>query len=440
MTTRHPLMETFLNGESLVGEDMMPRVEACIQALVEHEYGQAMLDDRSFNDDGFWPAADAWDARYKPYVVVDGVLHIPVKGVLLHDFGYTISDWITGYVYIQRAFKRGMEDPAVKAVAFITHSPGGMVAGCFDAVDKMFAAKVKPVRAFAHEGAYSAAYAIVGGVADHIVVSRTGGVGSIGVVTSHIDASKAMEQAGYSRTWIYAGKHKVDGNSDGPLPADVKARIQTRIDESYEVFVSTVARNRTALSEEAIRETEALTFTASQALSNKLADSVGSLDDALAAYAADLSSTDGEDEMSTQDQAASQAAIDTAREEGRIAGHATGMTEGQAAGAAAERTRISAILDSDEAKDRPAAARMLAFDTDKAPEAVAASLAKLPKEAATSTETVVETPFDSAMDKNNPDLGANGKKPGGEDEAADPAATVFALAKSAGVRLQAPAQ
>lgn len=70
--------------------------------------------------------------------------------------------------------------------------------------------------------------------------------------------------------------------------------------------------------------------------------------------------------------AVDQAAIDAARAEG----HASGLK----AGAEAERTRISAILGSDAAKSRPAAARMLAFDTDKDSASAAASLAKLPEE------------------------------------------------------------
>lgn len=72
--------------------------------------------------------------------------------------------------------------------------------------------------------------------------------------------------------------------------------------------------------------------------------------------------------------AVDQAAIDTARAEGRA--------EGVKAGAEQERTRISAILESDDAKKRPAAAKMLAFDTDKDSASAIAALAKLPEEAA----------------------------------------------------------
>ena len=71
-----------------------------------------------------------------------------------------------------------------------------MVAGNFDLVDRIFAARgVKPIRAYAAESAYSAAYSIAS-AADDITVSRTGGVGSIGVVTVHADYSQALDAGG----------------------------------------------------------------------------------------------------------------------------------------------------------------------------------------------------------------------------------------------------
>src|SRR5690606_35412971 len=106
------------------------------------------------------------------------------------------------------------------------------------------------------------------------------GVGSIGVVTSHVDMSKMMDDIGYKITFIHAGKHKVDGNSYESLKPEVKERIQARINELYDVFVATVARNR-GLDEQAVRDTEALTFSPSEAMSKGLADSVGPLDDAV---------------------------------------------------------------------------------------------------------------------------------------------------------------
>jgi signal peptide peptidase SppA len=432
---RHPLFATFDNGQSYVAAAEAGRVESCLAALLDHEHGETMLAERAGpSDDGFWPASDDWRAAFRPYIVKDGILQIPVKGVLLHDFSFAVGSWATGYVYIQRAFERGCEDfraGNIKGIALICDSPGGMVAGCFDAVDKMAAAKEAagvPVRGFAHEMAYSACYGVIS-FSDHIAISRTGGVGSIGVVTSHLDLSGMMEKVGVKRTWIFAGKHKVDGNSDGPLPEDVQARIQARIDELYGVFVSAVARGR-GMEEQAVRDTEALTFTATQAVSNGLADSIGSLDDAVAAFVADLGSTEGDEDMSTQDntavdQAAHEAAVAAAREEG--------LTAGRAEGATTERELVFAIIDSDEGKARPAAARALAAEGGRTLDQATAFLAKLPAEQQPGAKKDGQS-FEESMQNGNPNVGATGGDGNDAEQAAETGGDVLALAKQAGLR------
>ncbi|MGU3539989.1 S49 family peptidase [Methylobacterium sp. A54F] len=354
---------------SLVDEHAAGEVAALLAAMVADPRAAELTRVQASADDGFWPEAGNWMTYYRPYVVVDGVLQVPVKGVLLANLSLAYGSYATGYVYIRRAIERGLVDGNVKGIALICDSPGGEVAGNFDLVDAIHAARGrKPIRAFAHERAYSAAYSIAS-AADRIVVSRTGGVGSIGVVTSHTDASAALEKAGLKITFIYAGKHKVDGNATEPLPDDVRARWQARIDELMDVFVDTVARNR-AMTPEAVRATEALTYTASQALEAGLADEIGSLADAVAAFAADLN-TDPEDEtMSDITQAAHDAAVETARADATKAGESTA------------KTRIKAILGSEEAKGRQDLAEHLAFDSEMSADAAIAVLAKAPKAAA----------------------------------------------------------
>lgn len=370
------LLATFNNEPALVNPSMQGQFEAFIvEAQATLGRIEASNDNVRMSDD-FWPAADSWLAQYRPYIVKSGILLIPVKGVLVHGMGYALGGYATGYVYITKALERGLADPEVKGIAFIMDSPGGHVAGNFDLVDKIYDARgQKPIRAFASEGAYSAAYSIAS-AADSITVSRTGGVGSIGVVTSHLDISGAMEQAGYKLTFIHYGKHKVDGNPYEALPKAVKDKIQGRIDALGELFVSTVARNR-AMDAQAVRDTEAATFSADEATSNGLADAIGSLDDAIAVFAADMSNQE-EDDMITQEQL--DAAVASAKAEGVATGKAEGKTEGQREGALAERTRISAILDSEEGKKRPAAAFAAALDTDMTAEKVIAFIAKLPEE------------------------------------------------------------
>ncbi|MGU3665815.1 S49 family peptidase [Methylobacterium sp. A49B] len=379
----NPLLARFAGEPTLVAAERRDRFEACLRVVMADPKVTEILRESAVAGDDFWPEAGSWRSYYRPYVVVDGVLQIPVKGVLLHDFSMAYGSYATGYVYIRKALERGLADDNVKGIAFLCDSPGGEVAGNFDLVDVIYAARgKKPIRAFAHEAAYSAAYSIAS-AADKIWVARTGGVGSIGVVTAHVDVSEAMKDAGLKITFIHAGAHKVDGNPYAPLPEAVQQRIQARIDGLYDVFVSTVARNR-GLKEKAVRATEALCFSADEAKANGLADDVGSLEDAVAAFVAELNPLEQDETMITQE--ALDAAVSTARAEGRAEGETAGRTAGESAGATAAKTRIKAILGSDESKGREDLAQHFAFDSDLPAEAAVAALTKAPKAAAAAPE------------------------------------------------------
>ncbi len=422
------LASRFVGVSSLLAPEMRARFEGALAAVNAHvDRDKLMVSHHAAADDGFWPAPDDWRSAYRPYVVRDGILFVPVKGLLLHDFPWALGSWATGYIYIARAIERGLADVNVRGIALAVDSYGGEVAGCFELVDRIFAARgQKPIRSFAHEFAYSAGYAIAC-AADQIVMSRTGGVGSIGVVCAHVDVSKAMDDAGVKVTFIFAGKHKVDGNAYEPLPEDVKKRWQAEIDETYGIFVATVSRNR-GLDESFVRSTEALTYTARQAVESGLADSIGPLDDAVAAFAADLSSPqhDGDDGMSKDKSAADAAAtentqaIATARAEGK----AEGKTEGVAEGRKAERDRVKAILGSEEAKGRTAQAHHIAFNTEMSAEDAKSMLASSAKEAPAEPAN----PLAAAMkDVRNPQIGADAASGESVDEAAQIAGNIIAL-------------
>lgn len=412
------LMARFDGVPAIVGSDSRAAFEANLdRAAIELAKVEAKHPDLMLGDD-FWGDEDR-TYSFRPYVVKDGILQIPIKGVLLHNFPYAFGDWATGYEYIRKAFERGWGDDRVRGIALVIDSPGGEVAGNFDLVDRMYNLmqedEAKPVRAYAMEAAYSAAYSIAS-VANSITVSRTGGVGSIGVVTAHLDISEAMKERGWKITFIHAGDHKVDGNAYQPLPPEVKARIQKRIDSLYAVFVSTVARNR-SMPEESIRATQALTYTAEDALTVKLADSIGTLDDALTTFAVDLEQENeqmagNDNKVTAEDQAA---ALATAT--------ATGKSEGVKEGATAERTRINAIISSDEGKKRPKAALSLAMKSGVSAEDASAILADMNEE----TAPVVEKKDDEqangggqladAMKKSQqPNLSTVEKKDGDQDD------------------------
>jgi signal peptide peptidase SppA len=132
----------------------------------------------------------------------------------------------------------------IKAIVIDVDSPGGAVSGTAELSSKIFAARGrKPIVAHVNATAASAAYWIAT-AADEIVVTPSGSVGSIGVLAIHDDISGALDKAGVRKTIISAGELKTSGNPFEPLGDEARARMQSRIDQAYDMFVTDVARNR----------------------------------------------------------------------------------------------------------------------------------------------------------------------------------------------------
>ena len=134
--------------------------------------------------------------------------------------------------------------------------------------------------------AFSAAYAI-GCSASRLLVSRTGGVGSIGVIAMHVDQTARDAQQGYRYTPITAGDHKNDFSPHEKLGPEAHARLQAEVDRLYAMFVDHVAVMR-KLDTDAVRATEAGIYFGMDAVTAGLADAVGSLDAVLAEFSSFL--------------------------------------------------------------------------------------------------------------------------------------------------------
>lgn len=233
-------------------------------------------------------ADDSSQAQYKPYDVAEGVARIPIEGTLVHKLG-TLHPFsgMTGYDGIRVLLKLALDDADVKAIMLDIDSPGGEVAGCFDLVDAIYEARgSKPIWAVLTESAYSAAYAIAS-AADRIIVPRTGGTGSVGVICMHVDMSQALSKAGINVTLIHYGALKADGNEFNPLPKQTLARFQADVDAMGEIFVETVARNRD-LTPKRVRGTQAGTFLGADGVEIGFADAVMAPDEAFASLLEEL--------------------------------------------------------------------------------------------------------------------------------------------------------
>lgn len=316
-------------------------------------------------------------AHYRPtryaavYENLNGVAVIPVVGALVHRAGPSASaSGSQGYAGTQNLLMEMAADPKVRGIILDLDTPGGEVGGVHELGEAIReVSEIKPVWAIANSIAASAGYWI-GASASKFLATPFARVGSIGVVTMHMDMSKAAEKRGVVVTFVHAGRNKVAGHPFAALDEETRDRMQTLINETYDQFVSHVASAR-GLDEGAIRATEASIYSAKEALDLGLVDGISTLGQAIEQMRDHIAerargvNIQGNQTMSTAPQTteASAAAIAAARTEG----------------ATAERQRITGIMTHAEAADRPKLAMTLA-GTDISVEQAGVILAAAAKE------------------------------------------------------------
>lgn len=192
--------------------------------------------------------ADRWaalEARRTAHLGRQGRIHVlGLHGTISQRVGLLTGSGGTSTDEFGREFDQALADPDVKAILIDVDSPGGSVFGVHELSQKIYESRgKKPIVAIANSEAYSAAY-YVASAADELWVTPTGMVGSIGVLSMHVDWSKSNEQQGIGVTYIHAGKYKVEGNSDSPLDKEARAEMQRHVDRYYRMFVESVGRNR----------------------------------------------------------------------------------------------------------------------------------------------------------------------------------------------------
>lgn len=197
-------------------------------------------------------AGDRWENdEEKPSRLLqiddDGLAILSIKGPLNNDGDAWWNDYIgaTGYPEIREALVEAATDERVQHILLDIDSGGGSVAGLFDTAQlvRMVNDRVKPVTAFTDSHMYSAAYAL-GSAAGKVHASKGAGVGSIGVIATHMERSKMLAEAGIGVNVIRAGKYKALANSVEPLSDEGRKQIQAGVDAAYTIFVDHVSTMR----------------------------------------------------------------------------------------------------------------------------------------------------------------------------------------------------
>lgn len=179
-----------------------------------------------------------------------------------------------------KQFDALIKDPDIGAIIVDVDSPGGQVSGIEELSTKIYEARgTKPIVAVANHTMASAAYWI-GSAADEVVITPSGGVGSIGVIAMHEDVSAALEKEGIKISLISEGKYKTEGNPYEPLSEESRAAIHGRVAEHYDRFIKAVARNR-GVKASAVRNGfgEGRVVSSSQAVDFGMADRVATLEE-----------------------------------------------------------------------------------------------------------------------------------------------------------------
>lgn len=293
------------------------------------------------------------------YSVQDGVAIIPVSGVLINRYDF-LGDGssYTSYPALAREINRATSDTSIRAIILAVNSPGGNADGILTPSSAIRAAReVKPVTALVGSMAASGGYWLAAQAGEIVLENDFSQVGSIGVYTMHIDASRMLNEAGLTVSVIHSGRNKVDGHPFAPLPPEVRADIQQEVDDLRLMFAREVSAGRPTLTETAALATEARMFAALDpktgrrpAIAAKLADRVATLPTVIASMATSKPT--------------------------KISG---AVTMDEAAIRAAERTRIREITTSAHASGREGQANYLALETSMTAAEAVGLLAASPK-------------------------------------------------------------
>lgn len=150
---------------------------------------------------------------------------------------------VVGYDDIRQAADELVSQKSVKSILLHVNSPGGMAAGCEDCSAHLKAlSSIKPMMTYSDTVMASGGYWL-GSVGKPIMAGSTAVLGSIGVLITHVDVSKANEMAGRKVTVIRIGEEKQLANPNEPLTDKAKAHLESMGDQLYSVFRSNVAAN-----------------------------------------------------------------------------------------------------------------------------------------------------------------------------------------------------
>jgi protease-4 len=220
-------------------------------------------------------------------VMLSGMI-VPGKGS-----GGPVGPSFAGSDTVVKAVRAAGRDKRAKAVLLYISSPGGSALASeliLEAVQRV--ARKKPVIAFVDQVCASGGYMAALG-AKEIWSAPNAIIGSIGVFAGKFDASGLLERFGVHKTIITRGENSgIFSVSRGFTPHE-RASLETEVEETYQAFLTHVAKARGRTKEEIHERAEGRVYSGTRALAAGLVDRIGSFEEACR-HALDLAKVSAE--------------------------------------------------------------------------------------------------------------------------------------------------
>lgn len=220
------------------------------------------------------PKGDVWEVARDVDSITPGSVHVMrLSGAVMKD------DWcgVPGTRTLRNQLAQAHENPNIIGSVFSTETGGGQVDGTFELVDQI-AARSKPIVGFVDYISCSAGYAFMAPCDEIILSHDTSEVGSVGTALSFYDYTQRYEELGIKLRYINATTSPDKNQDYFEALKDNYGPIQEDLDYLNEIFQSSVRAGRPKIKEEAIT---GKTFRGNKAISLGMADSIGTLNDAI---------------------------------------------------------------------------------------------------------------------------------------------------------------
>ena len=195
--------------------------------------------------------------------------------------------YVEGCIYPWKSFDLEQKiakvngNPRLLGAVLLMNTPGGAIHRVDITSDAIKNSK-KPIVGYVTGVCASAGMWLISGADKVFVASQSDRLGSIGVMTTYVNDTKFWEQMGVTQTDLYATISTEKNRESRAMEEGDSSLIVAQLDFVNNLFINTIATNRNVKLDVKNPIFKGAMFNASDAITNGLADEMGTLDEALA--------------------------------------------------------------------------------------------------------------------------------------------------------------